>query len=245
MTISRIACLAELITEIQEAPDRQALVVRTSRSLGVFGFHNFNLSINARDKYGLLTPDLTTFESNFFNDFDRNGFVEIDPVLALSITVRHPFSWTSRRTPRDDRERKLIEFANSVPLARGMVIPLAHTSGRVSTANISSAHDVKFDDEVAKCVTILMRATMMKVESLGLCKDDALARLVDADLSAYQIEVLNWAAQGKSNADIATITGRSKRAVDYHMSEVLRKLKVSTRAQAIVLAAGQGHRPLP
>jgi DNA-binding CsgD family transcriptional regulator len=46
-----------------------------------------------------------------------------------------------------------------------------------------------------------------------------------------------WAALGKSNGDIAVILSQSKRAIDWHMSEILRKLKVSSRNQAIALLA--------
>jgi LuxR family transcriptional regulator len=56
-----------------------------------------------------------------------------------------------------------------------------------------------------------------------------------------QLEVLTWAAKGKSNADIAIITGQSTRSVSYHMSEILRKLGVSGRGQAIALLARTGR----
>lgn len=74
---------------------------------------------------------------------------------------------------------------------------------------------------------------IVKTQSLNRCADTAPERLADTNLSARQLEILNWAAQGKSNGDIAVILGQSKRAVDYHMSEILRKLKVSSRSQAI------------
>jgi len=79
---------------------------------------------------------------------------------------------------------------------------------------------------------------MMQVEALGLAHGDAQARLVDGGLSVRQLEILNWATLGKSNSDIAVITGMSKRAVAYHMSEILRKLKVASRTQAVALIAG-------
>ena len=59
------------------------------------------------------------------------------------------------------------------------------------------------------------------------------------ELSGKQLEILHWARQGKSNRDIATIMGLSKRAIDYHMSEILRKLGVASRAQAIVLSSSE------
>lgn len=42
---------------------------------------------------------------------------------------------------------------------------------------------------------------------------------------------------GKSNAEIAIILGQTKRGVDYHISEITRKLGVTSRVQAIVIYA--------
>jgi len=53
------------------------------------------------------------------------------------------------------------------------------------------------------------------------------------ELSDAQKEILKWAAAGKSNGDIATILGMSRRGCEYHLSEIYRKLGVSSRAQAV------------
>jgi len=238
MGLLRVARLAEIIADIQDAPDQEALRARVLSSIRGLGFDSFILSINAPDKHGLLAPELTSQGEDFFNDFDRYGFVEIDPVLEYSVSVERIFSWSSRRLQRDAEEKRLLDYLHSVPLARGLVIPLPRTRGRVSTINLTSSLEAKYNAETVDFVSIIVRVAMMRAESLGLSKFDAQARLVDADLSLRQIEVLNWAAQGKSNWDIAMITGQSKRAVDYHMSEILRKLKVTTRVQAIALTRG-------
>lgn len=51
-------------------------------------------------------------------------------------------------------------------------------------------------------------------------------------LSKLQREILSWVSRGKSNCEIAIIMGRSERAVAYHISEILRKLEVTSRVQA-------------
>lgn len=66
------------------------------------------------------------------------------------------------------------------------------------------------------------------------------SRLLELGLTERQVEILTWAAKGKSNGDIATILSQSRRAVDYHMSEILRKLGVTSRAQAVALAFTRG-----
>ncbi len=55
-------------------------------------------------------------------------------------------------------------------------------------------------------------------------------------LSRRETEVLHWIAEGNSNAAIATILGISKRTVDKHVENILRKLHVETRVEAAIHA---------
>ena len=56
--------------------------------------------------------------------------------------------------------------------------------------------------------------------------------------------MLNLLAQGRTNADIARVFVLSAKTVRNHVSNILTKLQVADRAQAIIRAreAGLGHR---
>ncbi len=62
----------------------------------------------------------------------------------------------------------------------------------------------------------------------------------DVKFSATEMEILRWVQEGKSNAEIAIIIGKSKWAVKYHLSNIMKKLDVSSRTQAVSQAIGQG-----
>jgi DNA-binding CsgD family transcriptional regulator len=55
-------------------------------------------------------------------------------------------------------------------------------------------------------------------------------------LSRRQAEVLAWIAEGKTNAEIATILGMSERTVEKHVEHILRRLDVETRTAAAARA---------
>ena len=61
-----------------------------------------------------------------------------------------------------------------------------------------------------------------------------------AGLTARQLEILRLLADGGSNAEIADTLVVSTRTVDHHVSAILRKLDVQTRARAIAKAAASG-----
>lgn len=62
-----------------------------------------------------------------------------------------------------------------------------------------------------------------------------------ADLTPREREVLQWTADGKSAQDIADILTLSKSAVDFHLANSIRKLKVPNKTAAVARAALQGR----
>jgi DNA-binding NarL/FixJ family response regulator len=55
-------------------------------------------------------------------------------------------------------------------------------------------------------------------------------------LNARETETLTWVARGKTSADIAKITGLSKRTIDFHLENARVKLGVATRTEAALKA---------
>ena len=54
-------------------------------------------------------------------------------------------------------------------------------------------------------------------------------------LSRRESEVLWWVSQGKRDREVSAILGVSIRTVNHHVSAILRKLGVETRAAAVAL----------
>ena len=59
-------------------------------------------------------------------------------------------------------------------------------------------------------------------------------------LSGREMEVLNYAAMGKSNKEIAKIIGLSESTIKNHFSSTLRKLQANDRTHAVTLALCHG-----
>lgn len=59
-------------------------------------------------------------------------------------------------------------------------------------------------------------------------------------VSQREQEVLEWLKEGKSSWDIAMILGISERTVYFHVSNIMKKLGASNRAQAVAIAASLG-----
>lgn len=64
--------------------------------------------------------------------------------------------------------------------------------------------------------------------------------LMAPDISLRELEVLQWAKEGKSNWDISHILSISERTVKFHFGNIFRKLDVINRSQAIAKAMHYG-----
>lgn len=91
------------------------------------------------------------------------------------------------------------------------------------------------DQSDAYALQILGQIAVARAAVLGIPGADIINFHHLSRLSLRQLEILQWVTQGKSKADIAIIIGASKQAVDYHISEILKKLEVVSKAQAAAL----------
>lgn len=75
---------------------------------------------------------------------------------------------------------------------------------------------------------------------------EAIARVCLSDtkprepLSLRELEVCQWAAEGKQVSDIARLLDITPRTVTYHLKRIEQKLGASSKSQAISLALKQG-----
>lgn len=62
----------------------------------------------------------------------------------------------------------------------------------------------------------------------------------DPQLTDHEIQVLRLVAQGLTNKEIANSLDIAERTVEYHLSEIFRRLEVSSRTAAVVKAEKMG-----
>ena len=91
------------------------------------------------------------------------------------------------------------------------------------------------DDYVTKPIDFDMLATIIAARLAGVARTGLLPKTVA--LNDREIEVLTWAARGKTSAEIAKILELTKRTVDFHIDNARSKLGAATRTEAVLKAA--------
>ena len=91
------------------------------------------------------------------------------------------------------------------------------------------------DDYVVKPIDFDLLDTIIAARLANVARTELWPRRVR--LNDREIEVLTWAARGKTSAEIASILGLSKRTVDFHLDNARAKLNAATRTEAVIKAA--------
>jgi DNA-binding NarL/FixJ family response regulator len=91
------------------------------------------------------------------------------------------------------------------------------------------------DDYVTKPIDFDLLATIITARLAGVARTGLWPKTVA--LNEREVEVLTWAARGKTSAEIAKILDLTKRTVDFHSDNARGKLGASTRTEAVLKAA--------
>lgn len=229
--------VARVVAHICAAEDHKQLHGAIQSGLVDLGFSIFNLSCHKQSIQQFMTePTLTSISEENLIHYVSGHWYERDPLLAYTARPGKPKVWSPQDWHDCERFGEFSKYLGSFAIQGGVTAPLSHRPGDISAITALSFSKSNFTTETATAVYMIGQVATLRADALGLT--DTSPALI-ASLSKQQLEILEWAKQGKSNGDIALITDRSKRVIAYHMSEILRKLGVSSRAQAIAIYSGK------
>ena len=237
MADEKIRKLAEAISRICAAETAQQLKTVLQSSVEDFGFASFNLSFQKKTKQQFMSsPTLTSWSSKDLETYLDDRWAERDPLLDYAATQYAPIAWRADDWLAKNEHAEYGDYVRSVGIISGITAPLDSRENNISAITVLSVTDTPITDDDVYAIQILGRVSIVRAAVLGMPDSDILGVSNDFPaLSARQTEILEWAALGKSNGDIAVIIGQSKRSVDYHIAEILKKLGTSTKAHAIAM----------
>ncbi len=135
-----------------------------------------------------------------------------------------------------------LEAVRSDPLTAG--IPFVFLTGNGEMEDLRVGMNLGADDYLVKPVDpeqllASIRARLARVKASGRSRPSIPAKPVQLEglgLTPREAEVLYWVAQGKTNPEIATITGVQLTTVKKHLESTFAKLGVENRTTAAAVA---------
>jgi DNA-binding NarL/FixJ family response regulator len=127
------------------------------------------------------------------------------------------------------------------PIAQFIVLTANAGGSEIAKALHAGAHAYLFknapSDELLSAIRTVFRGGRYMSPMVGRMADEISSH---PDLTARELEVLQWLARGHSNLQIAKEMGVAEETAKFHVGNVLSKLGVPSRSKAVALSQKLG-----
>jgi DNA-binding CsgD family transcriptional regulator len=192
-------------------------------------------SIGEFAKHGKITG----YPEDWMKHYLASDYEKIDPIRKeCLLDTQRIFTWDGIDSirPFDRVERQMMRQADEAGLKNGVAISLRNIHQEVVALGFASSRGgVELTPillSTLKLISIQFYETYQLLKSAAT--SEAERRRIS--LTARESEVLQWAAVGKSNPDIADILNISERVVNYHLGNCYAKLNANCKTVAVLKA---------
>jgi len=181
---------------------------------------------------GLLLVD---WPSEWLNRYFSKNYIAIDPTIKMVKTSLEPFYWNElpslyEKNPNADL---VMNEAMDFKLMEGLTVPITTTEGRKCGCSFAGQH-IDLTELTTGTISLLANYAFVKSAKLGA--DTSVA----PPMAPRQMDVIGWAAEGKTDWEIGMILHVSEHTVDKYMRQVKEKLDATNRVQMIAKAIRLG-----
>jgi DNA-binding CsgD family transcriptional regulator len=180
----------------------------------------------------------TTLPRQWVIEYDRNAYVEIDPRLSETWNRTSPLIWDAATIGGSGRVRNFLSRAAVYGVRSGVVVSFqdpAHARIIVAlNSNISPVDRIRRTMIERQLGEIMLLATgFHDIFMAHFVERDVPPRQEGAPLSSREIQCLELAARGRTSGEIGAQLRITARTVDFHFSNMISKLGVRNRQEAI------------
>jgi LuxR family quorum-sensing system transcriptional regulator SolR len=185
-----------------------------------------------------VTRPRTCFYSNYppqwVKRYDERRYIERDPTVRHGMRSSLPVVWSDAFFAEVP---ELWAEANEHGIRHGWAQSRRDAEGAYSLLVLARSGPPITPEELAAKELQLQWLVSAAHMAMQASSHDTPAAVAPPKLSAREVEVLRWTAEGKTSAEIAGIVSLSERTVNYHLSSATAKLGASNKTSAAVRAA--------
>lgn len=205
-----------------------------SRAAREYGLDYVTLATAPTPQDKLLGPIVreTTLPSEYAREFDRLEFLRYCPTIPhIRQSIMH-HSWTvglDGMAPSFDCPPEFAALMRKYRLISGVLFSVNSVDG--------SRYVVRYDgDRGPLAMPEINELSMLSIQAFDVF--DRLRRTASNTnvLSARELEVVRWTAQGKTSLEIGQILSLSDHTVNAYMTNAIRKLDCVNRTQLVAKA---------
>lgn len=206
-----------------------------------FGFVDITyFSLNS--KWGASNPGvlLSTYAQNWKSDSYSIIYDEIDPIILKCMQSQSPVCWSFIPKQVLNANKYACEVLAFDILQQGLTVPIHGDYGEA--ALISIVPDLSRTD-----VDMNSKGNRSNITYLAGLLHNAVAEKMDQPvgvdvprLTKREMDVLQWAAFGKTSWETGSILDLSERTVEFYHANAATKLCAATKAHAVSRAIAMG-----
>ena len=181
---------------------------------------------------------ITNYPNDYVERYEKGILAKKNPLVAHCQLSVLPILWNSDVFSEAPEQWKATQNCG---LTYGWSQAVHDPNGMVSMLSLArKSHPVteaEFSDKAANVLWLCnqLHSAMLERFLLHHRLEIHIIRL-----TARELEVLKWTADGKIASDIGMILGLSTRTVNFHISSAMKKLGANNKTSAVVMAAKFG-----
>lgn len=222
----------KLLEGVQSESEMAELLHKTASRFGMPTFAIYDLP-SVRDVQLQPSVRLTNFP-HFHENYDRDRLLATSPLFAHIRKSTTPSAWSLDDMCEGRSEEQFCRF-REIAAAAGIrctvMIPVHKADGSRGAVTFSGNRDAVTTAELGILGLIAGHAYEV-FDRLQSRRDDT----IRVRLTSREAEVLEWAANGKTSGEIASILTLSDHTINTYMNSAMRKLDCVNRTQLVAKA---------
>lgn len=178
----------------------------------------------------------TNWPAELISEYDRHKLLNNSPIIAALRSSQEPIVYDVEQIPLDrpDDEKILVrDLFIRFKVPRGIYFPCYDGAGRKGAIAFMGERPFLSSGEIAM-LHLLCHYAFGHVHMLLDVHDDG------EPLKPREVECLEWAARGKTNADSAILMGVSETTIAGYFASIGRKLSAYNKTHMVAIAYERG-----
>jgi LuxR family transcriptional regulator len=238
----------DLLTRLDAAHSATELFSVIEREGKALGFDH--IAYGVRFRYPLSNPRimlLNNYPEQWQTLYAERGYMKIDPIVMRGMVSQIPFTWSEHYSRTNGA---FWEEARQFGITHGWSQSATDCQGRQSLMSFVRDAEHLSSAELSANGARLSFLAQAGHEYMCLQLSQDHHREDTGELSAREIEVLRWTAEGKTAGEISILMAISERTVNFHAANAMAKLNCANKTATAVKAAilgllDQGLRTAP
>jgi DNA-binding CsgD family transcriptional regulator len=237
--------LKPLLAAAREGSDITPVVQEITRGLG-FDSLMHGISMSVRPKAETSSYVFTTLPPEWVAIYDQRAYIEVDPRVQSGIESTLPLVWDQKsQRGKSQRLDEFLDAASTYSISSGIAVPIRDSRSRGAIFALNSAcleNDEARSELIASNMgEIIVLAHYFHELIISAILEHRLPPImVGKPPSPRERQCLEMAARGLTSADIGIKLGITERTANFHFSNIISKLDVLNRKEAIAKAITLG-----